>query len=209
MAVDYIGTAAQATANNKVLRRGYIGVTSDTGVMKVGDGVTAWNSLPSVGGGGGGFTQEQIEDFVGAMVTGNTETGIAVTYDDTAGKLNFVAAVTSDPIIPTFTYSGTAAVATGTARWYNDTGRTLTVSSVRASAGTAPTGSALTVDVRKNGTTMFTGGTDRPSIAAGTNTDTGVPAVTSIAAGDYLTVDIVAVGSTVAGADLTVQVVTA
>lgn len=40
------------------------------------------------------YTQEEIEDFVGGMVTGNTEIGIAVTYDDVNGKLNFVAEVT-------------------------------------------------------------------------------------------------------------------
>jgi hypothetical protein len=170
MPVDYINTAAGAAANNRVLRRGAVGVTSDTGVMKVGDGVTAWNSLPAVGGGGSSAVD----------------------------------------LVPPFTYSGTLAVVNpGTARWYNETGRTLTVSKVRASVGTAPTGSSITVDVRKNGTTMFTGGTDRPVITAGTNTDTGIPAVTSIASGDYLTVDVVAVGSTVAGADLTVQVVAA
>lgn len=48
------------------------------------------------GGGGGGFTQEEIEDFVGAMVSSNTETGIAVTYDDTGGKLNFDAQTAGD-----------------------------------------------------------------------------------------------------------------
>lgn len=35
------------------------------------------------------YTQEQIEDIVGAMVSGNTESGISVTYDDTNGKLDF------------------------------------------------------------------------------------------------------------------------
>ena len=35
------------------------------------------------------FTTERAEDAVGGMVTGNTETGISVTYDDNAGKLNF------------------------------------------------------------------------------------------------------------------------
>lgn len=34
-------------------------------------------------------TTEEIQDLVGAMVTGNTETGITVTYDDTGGKLDF------------------------------------------------------------------------------------------------------------------------
>ena len=37
------------------------------------------------------LSQEQVEDYAGGMVSGNTETGITVTYDDTAGKLNFVA----------------------------------------------------------------------------------------------------------------------
>lgn len=36
-----------------------------------------------------GLTQEQIEDWAGAMVSGNTETGVSVTYDDITGKLNF------------------------------------------------------------------------------------------------------------------------
>lgn len=41
-------------------------------------------------------TTEQIEDIVGAMVSGNTETGIAVTYDDTGAKLNFDAQTAGD-----------------------------------------------------------------------------------------------------------------
>ena len=36
------------------------------------------------------LTEEQIEDFVGGMVTGNTETGITVTYEDSDGTLDFV-----------------------------------------------------------------------------------------------------------------------
>ena len=50
-----------------------------------------WVAVPwaASSGGGGGFTQEQIADFIGAMVTGNTETGITVTYDDTNEKFDF------------------------------------------------------------------------------------------------------------------------
>ncbi|CAA0103631.1 hypothetical protein [Zhongshania aliphaticivorans] len=33
---------------------------------------------------------EQVEDIVGAMLTGNTETGITVTYDDADGTIDFV-----------------------------------------------------------------------------------------------------------------------
>jgi len=35
------------------------------------------------------FTDERAQDAVGAMVAGNTETGISVTYDDDNAKLNF------------------------------------------------------------------------------------------------------------------------
>lgn len=42
------------------------------------------------------YDQETVEDIVGAMVSGNTETDIAVTYDDGTGKLNFVVSATSD-----------------------------------------------------------------------------------------------------------------
>lgn len=40
-------------------------------------------------------TDEEIQDIVGAMYTGNTETGITVTYQDGDGTVDFVADVTS------------------------------------------------------------------------------------------------------------------
>ena len=40
--------------------------------------------------------QESVEDIVGGMITGNTENGITVTYDDGTGKLNFNV---NDPVI--------------------------------------------------------------------------------------------------------------
>jgi len=41
-------------------------------------------------------SDEEIQDIVGAMVSGNTESGIGVTYDDTSGKLNFAVASQTD-----------------------------------------------------------------------------------------------------------------
>jgi hypothetical protein len=43
---------------------------------------------------GTGFTEDEIKDFVGEMVAGNTETGIAVTYESGDKTLDFVAEVT-------------------------------------------------------------------------------------------------------------------
>ena len=42
------------------------------------------------------FNTEDVQDIVGGMVSGNTESGISVTYDDTNGKLNFNV---NDPVI--------------------------------------------------------------------------------------------------------------
>ena len=39
------------------------------------------------------LTQENVEDFVGGMVSGNTETFVTVTYDDSDGTLDFVVPV--------------------------------------------------------------------------------------------------------------------
>ena len=49
-----------------------------------GDGTCSWQAVPA------GVTQENVEDWVGGMVTGNTETGITVTYEDADGTLDFV-----------------------------------------------------------------------------------------------------------------------
>ena len=50
---------------------------------------------------------------------------------------------------------------------------------------TAPTNAVILVDLHKNGTTVFTGGTARPSIATSTTAaDSGAPSITSMAADD-------------------------
>jgi len=42
------------------------------------------------------MNDETVQDIVGAMITGNTETGVAVTYDDADGTLDFVVASQTD-----------------------------------------------------------------------------------------------------------------
>ena len=71
-------------------------VTDDTVTISVKNasasqkGVASFNNVDfSVTAGAVSINHEAIEDIVGAMVSGNTETGITVGYDDTSGKLNF------------------------------------------------------------------------------------------------------------------------
>jgi hypothetical protein len=104
----------------------------------------------------------------------------------------------------TWGVDGAVTTRTGKARIYNDSGRTRTIVSARASVDTAPTGASLIVDVNKGGSTIMT---TRPTIAVSTNTNKSTSiATTSWADGEYLTVDVDQVGSTVAGSDLTVTV---
>lgn len=106
-----------------------------------------------------------------------------------------------------FSQAGALAVAAGTARIYNDSGRTLTVRSVRVSVGTAPTGAGLIVDINVSGTTIFTTQGNRPTVAAAANTSGRVTNmdVTTIPDGSYVSVDVDQVGSGGPGSDLTVQ----
>lgn len=109
----------------------------------------------------------------------------------------------------TWSFSGTATVQSGTMRWYNRTGRTLTLVGAWVAANTAPTGATIIADVNKNGTTVFTTQGNRPTVAISGNGGgiSATPDVTSLADGDYLTVDIDQVGSTVAGSNVTIGVV--
>lgn len=83
----------------------------------------------------------------------------------------------------------------------------LTITEVHIAVNTAPTGASLIVDVNKNGTTIFTTQSNRPTIAAsGTSATSGTPDVTSVAKNDLVTVDADQVGSTEPGKDLVIQV---
>ena len=53
-------TAANWTANNPILALGEPGLETDTGLIKYGDGTTAWNTLSYAAGGGGGLKSRWV-----------------------------------------------------------------------------------------------------------------------------------------------------
>lgn len=127
--------------------------------------------------------------------------GLVYTKDDAGNERLLTHAVEAYA----FSVTGTVAVAAGSHRIYLE--GNYTFESARASVGTAPTGASLICDINKNGTTIYTTQSARPTIAVSTNTATAnSPAVTTFVAGDYITVDVDQVGSTVAGSDLTVVI---
>ena len=141
---------------------------------------------------------------------GTGTNGQFLTYASTApGGFNW-----TTPPAPILTFSltsfyksNTLVVTTGTNRLPID--GVYTIVGTRLMVGTAPTGANIIIDVKKNGTTIYTTQANRPTIVAGQNAGGpgATPDVTALAAGDYLTVDIIQVGSTTAGSDLTVSVV--
>ena len=102
----------------------------------------------------------------------------------------------------TFQYPLTAAVGTDVAsRFYSD--KVYRVYGARAILATAGTTGTLTVDINKNGTTMFT---TKPTVASGVNVGSDFTADnnTSLAVSDYVSIDIDAIHTT-AGSGLQVQ----
>lgn len=101
-------------------------------------------------------------------------------------------------LTPMFSRQGNLYAMEGRGRLYVE--RSGTVSNIRASVGTAPVGSAVVVDVLKNGSEVAI-----LTIAAGSYTTVYTTPI-AVSSGDYFTVNISSVGSTTPGADLTVAV---
>ena len=103
----------------------------------------------------------------------------------------------------------TTALAAGTAKATFRMPYAMTLTGVRASVTTAPTGSTLTVDINDGGTTILS---TKLTIDATeeTSTTAATPAVisdTALASDAEITIDIDSVGSTVAGAGLKVTLI--
>ena len=72
----------------------------------------------------------------------------------------------------------------------------------------APVDADLIVDVKKNGTTIFTTTANRPTVTAGnTSAVSNAPDVQAIAQHDKITIEIIQVGSTTAGSNLSLTLV--
>lgn len=111
--------------------------------------------------------------------------------------------------IPVACSDETTALTTGSAKVTFRMPFDFTLAAVRASVTTAPTGSVLTVDVNKGGTSILS---TKLTIDATekTSTTAATPAVmndTSLTDDAEITIDIDGVGSTVAGAGLKVYLV--
>lgn len=166
---------------NPILGPGEPGVESDendlTVKFKIGNGVTSYNDLPYF------LDSADVESFVESLPV-----------------------LELNPVTQVFAQSGALSPLVGTTKLPIH-GGTYQILGVAISLGTLPTTGSVTVDVNKNGETIFTNQANRPSIASdgGFIDESGTPDVVSVTTGDYLTVDIDDVG-TGSAADLVVSV---
>lgn len=84
----------------------------------------------------------------------------------------------------------------------------LRITQVRLGADTAPVGSALILDLNRNGVTLYTTQANRPQLSPGvTDAVAPLPDITTLALGDKLRLDIDQVGSLAAGAGLSLTII--
>ena len=150
---------------------------------------------------------ERIQDIVGAMVTGNTESGISVTYNDTDGVLDFNV---NDPVI---TIDGDV---DGNATMTNlgNTTITVTLDTVNTNVGTFGSTTSIPV-VTVNGKGLITAvttasisttlniagntGTDGVALGSDTLTITGTGAISTAVTDNQVAISVATATSSVKG----------
>ena len=96
---------------------------------------------------------------------------------------------------------------TGTHRIYNDSGRTRVIDAVRATVTTPDSGTALIVDVKREGTSIFLNAGSRPTIAVNgtTNKATSMGGASVWNDGQYITIEVPQAGAAHANLDVNVE----
>ena len=140
--------------------------TGESGTTKFlridGDGTCSWQVPTDTNT---QLSTEQVQDIVGAMVTGNTETGITVTYEDGDGTLDFVVGTaalateatnvtavannsTDETVYPTFVdgATGTQGIETDTGLTYNPSTGLLTAVGLTLSGDLTVNGTTTTIN---------------------------------------------------------------
>ena len=121
-------------------------------------GIASFNSTDfSVSSGAVSLVAERVEDIVGAMVSSNTENGIAVTYDDTNGKLDF------DVADPTITLSGDVA-GSGTITNLGNVTISTTIQANSIALGTDTTGNYIATATAGEGINVSGSGSETAAI---------------------------------------------
>ena len=196
------------SGNTLTIERGYEGTSARAVVAgdQIVSGLTAGAFTGDVGIADGVLTLATVNSNVGSF--GGATSAVALTIN--AKGLITAASASAMPFeYPAAVSDETTALTAGVSKLTFRMPCAMTLTSVRASVGTAPTGSTLIVDINENGTSILS---TKLSIDAAekTSTTAAVPAVISdsaLADDSEITIDIDQVGSTVAGAGLKIVLV--
>lgn len=165
---------------------------------------TPANATQGGGGGGGGASVTASDTAPSSPSAGDlwfhtTQLKLYVYYSDGSSnqwiQTNSGVGNRVDEFIKAYRYQGTLAINTGDTRLYLQDSYIL--KGIHAYVDTAPTGSSVITDVKKNGSSLQT-----ITVAAGATTASNTSLSHTFVSGDYLTVDITQVGSSTAGTNL-------
>lgn len=177
------------------------GVTDgDKGDITVSSSGTVWTVDSDA------ISNAKLANVATATIKGRSTSGTGDPEDLTASQVR--ALLGSQSIIVACS-DETTALTTGTAKVTFRMPYAFTLTAVRASVTTAPTGSVLTVDINEGGTTILStkltiDATEKTSTTAATPP---VISDTSLADDAEITIDIDTIGSTIAGAGLKVALI--
>lgn len=155
-------SSGEFATQNPVLEAGEPGLETDTGKIKYGNGVSAWNSLPYSGGGGVTSVAGRTGDIVlgTSDISGfNSAAGAAAPVQSVAGRTGSVTLTSSDVsgIFPTYS-NWTQRTLPTSANWVRVTygkGIFVTVGQVSAIAATSPDGINWTQRTLPSNTNWF------------------------------------------------------
>jgi hypothetical protein len=192
-----------------------LALTTGQGALIVSDG-TNYFTMRGIGGSAGSVATDAIWDAAGDLAVGsgaNTAAKLAIGAARQVlrvnGSANGLEWANNTESIQIACSDETTALTTGTAKVTFRMPYAFTLTDVRASVTTAPTGATLTVDINESGSTILS---TKLTIDASekTSTTAATPAVISDAAladDAEITIDIDQIGSTIAGAGLKVTLI--
>lgn len=167
--------ASKWTAENPILQLGEVGYETDTNKLKVGDGVTKWNSLPYAGDGAGSSLPDQTGHAGEFLTTDGTDASWAAVESLPSQTGHSGEFLTTDGTDASWGAVSEVPSTTGATE-----GDVLTVDSNGDPAWTTPSGGGLPDQTGQSGKFLTTDGTDASwgTINALQNTATGTDSLT-------------------------------